>query len=190
MQGKQGRAGRYGVMNVIDININDFKKDLTWSELPAQYIQYLKAIIHWWPKVNEWDRIIDLVQQKQGKDITITLPDGEIKKLQFKSRRNDYGDFLIEYRHDYYTGNHSPGWIEKESDIDYLIYCSPKRIFRIEWLTLVNAWKNNKIDWIANYDLTPAENKEYCTRNVGILWNILKEAEVIYEEYLCGSMLT
>lgn len=175
-------------MSVIDIHINDFNKDLAWSENPTQYIQYLKAILNWWPEVTGWDRITDLVQQKKGKDITIILPDGKTKRLQFKFRRRDYGDLLIEYRHDYHIGGYFLGWIEKEGDIDYLIYCSPQRIFRIEWSTL--AWKQNKEDWLANYDLTPAINKEYDTRNVGIRWNILKEAGVNFEEYLCGSVLT
>ncbi len=166
--------------------VHDFEKELKWSELPVQYIRYLQAIVYWWPKVEGWDRITDLLQQKQGKDITLSDCDGKQIKLQFKSRRSDFGDFLIEYRHDYFNGGHTPGWIEKDGDIDYLIYCLPKRIFRIEWQSLKSAWDTNKVAWINKYDLPPASNSKYDTRNIAVCWETLQNAGVKVDEVNLG----
>lgn len=170
-------------MNVSSFFVNDFESDLKWSEMPVQYIQYMQAIVYWWSDIEGWDRITDLLQQKKGKDIILTTKDGEIK-LQFKSRRNDYGDFLIEYMHRYYTGGSSPGWIEKKEEIDYLIYCVPKKLYRIEWNSLVKAWRNNRTEWIAMYGVPPAANHTYDTYNVCIPWSVLRAEGVVVDEVI------
>lgn len=172
-----------GGMSSNDSVIHDFFKDVAWSESPPQYIRYMQAIVYWWPEIEEWDRITDLVHQKQGKDITISTSDSEQIRLQFKSRRYDYGDCLIEYRHDYHNGNCIPGWIEKESEIDYLIYCTPTWTYRVEWESITDAWDNHKEDWIKLYDRAPAPNSNYDTRNVAVSWEVLKRVGVELDSF-------
>jgi hypothetical protein len=153
--------------------VHDFKKDLEWSELPSQYILYMQAIQYWWPETISWNRITDLEGQKDGKDATIYLPNNKTIKLQFKIRKLDYGDLCIEYRHDYYNGGNSLGWIAKDSDADFLIYCTPKSTYRINYKDLHSTWKKYGNLWIKLFDLPPAKNKSYDTRNISIDFDVL-----------------
>jgi len=169
-------------MKYNDFKFNEFEADLRWSELPKQYVIYMQSIVHWWPNALGWDRITDLIQQKQGKDISIDLPDNKTIKIQFKARRSDYGDICIEYRHDYFSGYEKPGWIELPSSADYLLYCVPENVYRIDYKQLHNKWLLYKNSWISNYDLTPARNDGYNTRNVGIKFDVLEKAGIEIEK--------
>jgi hypothetical protein len=169
-------------MKFSEIFVHDFDEDLRWSECPAQYLTYMQAIVYWWPNATGWDRIVDLLQQKQGKDITIELPDGQSVNLQFKSRRSDYGDMCIEYRHDFYRGSNKPGWIETPSNADYLLYCVPKYVYRLDYKQLHTIWLQHKDDWIKLHDLKPAPNKDYETRNVGVSFEALEREGVEVEQ--------
>lgn len=165
-------------MKYSEMFIHDFETDLAWSECPAQYVTYMQAVVYWWQDAVGWNRIVDLLQQRKGKDITISLPDGRSVNLQFKSRRSNYGDMCIEYRHDRYDGTQIPGWIEKESDADYLIYCVPEYAYRLDYKSLHSAWSRRRNDWIAQYDIPPSLNRDYETRNVGVPWVVLEQENV------------
>lgn len=161
-------------MKYNEFKLNDFENDLRWSELPAQYVIYMQAIVYWWPMASGWDRITNVIQQKQGKDITLDLPGNQSVKLQFKARRVDYKDLCIEYRHDFYNGRTKPGWIEIESEANYLLYCVPQFVYRLDYKALHYIWRQNKDAWIQKYNLPPAQNQDYKTRNVGIPFDILE----------------
>jgi hypothetical protein len=170
-------VGKSGAMK-FEYPVHDFVDDLSWSELPTKYIVYLNSIIHWWPDLTSWERVANLLQQRKGNDIAIELSNGKLVNLQFKSRRKDYGDLCIEYRHDHRNGVSIPGWIEKLSDANYLIYCVPGKVFRIDYPSLHEAWITNRQKWIECFDLPPSPNRDYETRNVGIRLNILEIAGV------------
>lgn len=158
--------------------VHDFQEDLAWSELPEQYIAYMRAIVHWWPDAIGWKRITDIIQQKQGKDVVLELPEDKKVKLQFKARTRDYGDLLIEYRHDLHNGNFVKGWIEKKSDVDFLLYCVPRKVYRVNYQRLYSVWESHKEEWISKYDVTPAKNLTYNTRNVCVPFYILGDAKI------------
>ena len=162
-------------------DIHTFTEDLKWSEKPSQYVTYMQAVDYWWSNATEWDRVMDVAQQKKGQDVVVSLPDGKSVRLQFKKRRKDFGDICIEYRHDFPSGYQKPGWIETPSDADYLIYCVPTKTYRIEYKSLHTAWEANKKQWIARFDLRPSINPEYSTRNVGVPIPVLKEAGVVID---------
>lgn len=168
------------MQDYLEGKLNNFDEDLAWSESPEQYAKYLQVIAYWWPTAKKWERTTNILEQKNGKDTIVFLLDRELK-LQFKTRRVDYGDFLIEYRHDWFNGHRSPGWIEKNDQIDYLFYLVPGKAFRIEWTNLQNVWAINRNEWIEKFDIPPARNEEYFTRNVAIQWKTLTDAGVIVD---------
>jgi hypothetical protein len=176
--------------------IHDFTTDLKWSELPVQYVAYMYAIAHWWPEAEDWDRITNLVQQKEGKDVVISIPaKGEIK-IQFKSRREYYDDLCVEYEHIFHDGRIDPGWINKPCDIDYLLYCQPpvpkksipKQIYKIDYQSLIEAWKKHETAWRLLFSPAdwqgnprPAKNADYDTYSAMVPWKRLEEAGVKIE---------
>jgi hypothetical protein len=160
----------------------DFWTQLKKSESPRQYVRYLTAIDHWWgEQIDDWTRVQDLLEQKNGNDMTITLSSGKTVNLQLKSREKDYGDILIEYRHDYPSGYTKPGWIERPSDADYLIYCTPKAIYRIHYPQLHAFWHWNKEGLLRELPTKRATNRDYVTLNVAIPFPLLRQGGVQVE---------
>jgi hypothetical protein len=158
----------------MSLNYRDFRTDLINSEKPSNYIVYLTAVSHWWSDALQWDRVVDIEEQKKGKDVVITLSNGKIVVLQFKIRSKDRDDILIEYRHDFSSGYQKPGWIDLPSAADYLIYCMPGKLYRVEYKTLHSFWSLNKKALIEKYSIPPAKNKDYITRNVAVPVRVLK----------------
>lgn len=172
--------------------IHNFQEDLEWSEVPAQYVNYMRSINHFWPKAKGWDRILDLLKQKKGNDVVISLPDGSEVRIQFKSRRAQYNDLCIEFRHDYYNGYVHPGWIEIPSEADYLLYLvpagnsGPACVCKIDYRSLHAAWEENKEEWLqsSRFFHPDAHNDQYITRNIAIPWDILLSAGVIVDRFV------
>jgi hypothetical protein len=165
----------------LNARINYFEEDLAWSEEMGRWSFYLKVLHYFFPGAKEWKRVLGLLAQKKGRDLYI-----DEYKIQIKARRVFYGDICIEWRHDWFNGNFGRGWIDVYEDVDYIIYIieSVTLAYKIDFQTLKIAWENNKQDWIEKYDLKPARNLKYDTRNCGVPISVLIDAGVIIEKYL------
>lgn len=64
---------------------------------------------------------IDCDAQRKGVDRTVVLDGGKAYRIDEKSRREDYGDILLEYESD----SGKPGWICKPLECDYIAYAVP-----------------------------------------------------------------
>jgi len=163
----------------------NFEEDLRWSELPEQWITYLRAVRHWWPDTTNWERITDLARQRRQRDIGLELTTGVLVRLQVKHRRSDYGDMCIEYRHDHDSGKKRDGWILEASDADFLLYCVPGRVYKMSFPELAASYKRNEAEWLARYDgpgsLNSGHGDPYWTRFVTVPWAILEAAGTTIE---------
>ena len=167
------------------IKPRNFEEDLGWSELPEQWITYLRAVLYWWPDTTNWERVTDLARQRKQRDIGLELASGATLRLQVKRRRKDYGDMCIEYLHQHETGRVRPGWINELAECDYLLYCVPGKVYRMSYPELQAAWRKNQDSWIALYDSPGSENDghgdPYLTRFVSVPWGVLQGAGVNIE---------
>lgn len=166
--------------------MRDFEKDLGWSELPEQWITYLRAVRHWWPETTNWERVTDLARQRRQRDIGLELAGGASLRLQVKHRRRDYRDMCIEYRHDHDSGKKRDGWILESSDADFLLYCVPGKVHKMSFAELAAAYKRNETTWVARYDGAGSYNKgtygdPYWTRFVAVPWAVLAAAGVKFD---------
>lgn len=101
-------------------------------------------------------------EDKLGTDCVVELPWEEVR-LDWKFRRNDYGDLLIEYEHITDGGDRTSGWIEKQTTADYLVYL-PEGAEAGDWLPtdrLWKAWEENKDEWL---DLSCEDTSRIETR--------------------------
>jgi hypothetical protein len=142
--------------------------------------KYEKAIKKFFPSVLTWVEITDLAEQKKGIDYLVKLP-GELVKVQFKIRKKNYGDLLVEWKSiNNNTSASTAGWIEADDqEEDVLIYIVPKKIFEIDYKKLHKAWQENKEEWIKKYKLPAAHNYSYDTYNLGLPIEILSSASLI-----------
>jgi len=176
-------------MKTSDYFVHEFKVDLAWSESMEQWSFYLLILSRFFPEVEDWSRIRDLLQQKHGKDIILQIR-GEEVKIQIKARRIDYGDICLEYRHDHENGTSWDGWIKEDLDLDYLIYCIPSvgKAYLYDWPIIQKLWFKNESQWVAIYPFISASNPTYKTINVGIPPKILESALVQYIDFKNGKV--
>ena len=171
---------------------HNFKEDLQWSDDLEQWSFYLESLAHFFPETTDWQRVLEMLGQRQGKDVTLGQQNGAIVRVQIKARRKDYDDLLIEWRHDHHDGKLVLGWMEiyKPEDVSNILYTIPlERIaYNINFGSLYQAWHNGCRElWIAQYDLPPSPNKGYDTRNCGVPWEILAVSGVKFEKYCKGQ---
>lgn len=159
--------------------IHNFLSHLRESESPKQYTRYMAAVSYWWSDIDDWQRVKDLDQQKRGNDMILTMRNRSQIRLQFKDRGKDYGDMLLEFRHDWHKGHSTPGWMEYPDYCDFLIYLVPRKIYRLNYKELYLAWTVFKTDWIKNYICKkPAENENHVTWSVFVPFAVLKNSFV------------
>lgn len=167
-----------------------FERDLAYSE--NRNAAYVKILRCFYPDGQQFNVITDHERQRRGHDIEFNQG-GKRVIVQVKERRKDYGDFCIEYRHDYIDGFREVGWIEKyrHNGPDYILYIAPNLAWLIDYRTLLAAWLENREDWIGKYDLSPSDNGGYLTRNIAVPFRVLAAAGVrfrvmILEDDFCG----
>lgn len=145
-------------------------------------------------------RFLPLEREKNGVDLEITLPNGEIKTCQEKKRSKNYQDILIEYCSQFNQNTQTctkPGWIY-EISADYLVYLFPNKTAKFyPVIYLKNAWVKNNTKWKAYAEhqtngfrlvqsATTSQNGElqFLSLNVAIpLYIIQKEIENEMDRY-------
>lgn len=166
--------------------IHNFEEDSQWADQLGQWAFYLETLQYFFPDTLDWKRVLDILEQRKGRDVHLLLEDGSNVKIQIKSRRKFYGDICIEYAHEFENGFVKPGWIEEYKDVDFIIYVikSAKKAYKISFPTLKFAWGLNREDWVELYDLPPAKNPGYNTRNAAVPITVLESNGVVIEEYV------
>lgn len=162
---------------------HNFEEDLQWSDDLKQWSFYLNALAHFFPDTLNWQRVLEMLGQREGKDIVLEQPEDTVYRIQIKARRRDWGDFLIEWRHDRSAGGFKPGWMETYTpqNVSYILYTVPPEFlaYLVDFESLYVAWSDGcKETWIELFDLTPSPNPDYVTRNCGVPWCRLEEAGV------------
>lgn len=166
----------------------NFEDDLRWSDDLKQWSFYLKALSYFFPDTLDWQRVLEMLGQRQGKDIVLEQPNDVIYRIQIKARREDWGDFLIEWRHDCHDGTFIPGWMEiyTPQNVSHILYTIPSKniAYNVPFAPLHRAWHNGYREiWIGQYDLPPSPNPDYNTRNCGVPWVELKQIGAIYQKF-------
>ncbi len=105
--------------------------------------------------------------QYLGIDRVIQLTSGKTIYVDEKKREQNYSDIFLEFISNDKTN--SPGWMEKDLQIDYLAYAflPSRRVYLIDWLMLKRAWKHFKDIWKQKYSPhIQAQNTGY--RSIGV----------------------
>ncbi len=123
----------------------------------------------------------DLALQRQGIDRILRLSNGHTLRIDEKKRAREYPDILLEY-----TSNlerSTPGWIEKDLQIDYLAYgfMQSQRCYLFPWPMLRRAWLHFAPQWKAKYSppvvaRTRVGNATYQTISVAVPTDVLRRA--------------
>lgn len=122
----------------------------------------------------------DLTLQRQGIDRILHLSNGHTLRIDEKKRAQEYPDILLEH-----TSNlerNTPGWIEKDLQIDYLAYgfMQSQRCYLFPWHMLQRAWRNFGASWKAKYRrieaTTRVGNATYHTISVAVPIDVLRRA--------------
>jgi hypothetical protein len=125
----------------------------------------------------------DTVSQKAGSDVVIWTTANRAYTADEKIRdRADYSDIALEYISN--DRVKTPGWMEKDLSIDYLVYAfvPVRRAYLFPWQQLKMAWEKNKANWLllANdrrdgFTVVSAPNPTYRTLSCAIPTDLLIE---------------
>lgn len=162
----------------------DFQKNLSFSEAASEepfwkaaYTAAFPSFAGFLPNPN------DNAAQRLGIDRVVLLNSGQVLRVDEKKRRQDYGDFCLEYESNSKTK--VPGWIEKDLAIDYLAYAfmPSRRVYFFPWHLLQRAWNENKAEWKQfacfgsfGFRFVEAKNNGYVTSSVAVPKNRLYAA--------------
>jgi len=124
------------------------------------------------------------LQMIHGIDKTIILPNQSTVNIEEKIRYKDYSDFLIEI-----TSNvelNTPGWIEKESLADYLVYFiqPTKTVYVMKFKDIQAEWRKHKLLWSmlfpthTTYSRTSYGNI-YTVKNIAIPFHALTSIPIL-----------
>lgn len=116
------------------------------------------------------------LSQRLGIDRVIHLSSGRTLYIDEKKREKVYSDILLEYISNDSSG--TPGWMDKDLQIDYLAYAfmPTKRVYLFDWLMLRRAWLQYKDTWLNKYERIPAKNEGYTTWSVAVPIPVLHKA--------------
>lgn len=154
--------------------MNDFKECLDKANSEKLNPFWISVYKEMFPNFVEMTGTIgNMDMQRKGVDRLILLSNNRTILIDEKVRFSDYNDILIEYIS--VDTNNTPGWIEKQMDIDYLAYAfiNKKTCYMIPFPALQRVWKYYKNIWIRKYQRIEAENKNYKTISVAIPTNTL-----------------
>ncbi len=121
----------------------------------------------------------DNVGQRAGFDAMLVLTSGRSLLLDEKTRKLDYGDIALEWKHQWNDQRiPTPGWIEKDLAVDFVAYgcLSTGRVCLLPWQPLRLAWLANRQDWKKTYRSVPARNKNYVSHSVPVPTDVLYAA--------------
>lgn len=154
--------------------MNDFKHDIKFSHDNEKFwdeiyrtlfsdFHYLETV-----EVRRW--------QFKGVDRVVYLTGGHAIHVEEKLRRKFYNDILLEYTSNDRTN--TLGWIEKQLNVDYLIYAflDIRKAFAFPWVLLQSAWFTNKHVWLHRYGTRIAKNRGYNTLSCPVPTDILTKS--------------
>ncbi len=126
-----------------------FDEDIEYSHSPEHAGLWLHAYKKFFPNLVSVEyKENDLVLQRRGIDVELKLRSEETILIDEKKRRNYYNDILVEFE-----DRGSPGWINKNLDIDCLAYLKApaESVWIFDWRSLVRAWQENEDVWQSTY---------------------------------------
>jgi len=141
--------------------LHDFKSDLAfshdlegaefWREIYEQFFPGNVAVIR---------HSADGDHQRLGIDTTVVMGNAKIYRLDEKTRRNDYGDILLEEFSD--LERHIPGWVVKPVLSDFILYAIPKagKAYLLPCAALQTAWARNCETWRRTCQRVEAHNRD------------------------------
>lgn len=130
--------------------------------------------------VDTWD---SETYQRQGVDRIAYLSDGTVLLFDEKIRHKSYGDILLEYWSNQEAKE--PGWIEKDSPIDYLAYAFVNQeVYFFPWADLKKVWEAKKAEWKRRFFNPRAYNRgktgnRYTTVSVAVPKGILLKEVIL-----------
>jgi hypothetical protein len=115
--------------------------------------------------VNMTDVRKDGWAQRAGIDRIITTASGSVYRIDEKTRRQVYNDFLLEFVSN--DVKQTPGWICKELNCEFIAYAilPQKHCYLWPVVPLQRAWQQHGASWIEKYGRRHARNQGYKTIN-------------------------
>lgn len=106
--------------------------------------------------------------QRGGIDRVLTLACGRTITVDEKVRAENWPDILLEYWSD--RDRKTPGWVAKDLACDFIAYAFiPSRTcYLIPFLSLRQAWRKNRLEWVGQYRRVEAQNRGYTTVSVAV----------------------
>ncbi len=157
--------------------VNDFSADLRFSQQSSDETFWDAVYRKAFPDlVCHMTTVGKSQAQHLGIDRVITLASGKTLYIDEKKRRGSWSDILLEYVSADTT--RSPGWMEKQLQIDYLAYAfmDTQRVYLYPWQLLRRAWLHYKDQWLSQYKTIEAVNRNYKTLSVAVPITELRRA--------------
>ncbi len=163
-------------MKIPQEKVSDFHTDYQFSVESSMMEFWDQAYKLAFPNYEYSEVCSDTFWQLKGVDRVVYLSNGHSLHVDEKSRRKPYPDIALEYLSNDSTG--SPGWIEKDLNIDYLAYAfvTIKVIYFFPWPFLRRAWIKHGEAWKDTYFNPKAPNPGYFTHSVAVPIDVLYEA--------------
>lgn len=160
----------------------DFAADLAWSEA-AEDEPFVEALVRAaFPSMVSFGKSPgNTAAQRMGIDRWVNLRNGQTLRIDFKLRRQDWPDVLLEYE----SSPGRPGWIRKDLPIDFLLigFLPTRRGLLLPWLHLRAAFERHGRNWYVSardgtdgFRLVYAVNPGYVTRSIAVPTAVLLDA--------------
>lgn len=149
--------------------MNDFATDLQWSQEQAFEPWWEEVYRQAFPGFSGMQSVaVDGWAQRGGIDRQVFLNDGTVLKIDEKSRRQAWPDFLLEYWSD--EQRRIPGWIAKPLTCDYIAYAfvPTRTCYLLPFQLLRLAWQRHRHCWVERYGSKRAQNARYTTVSVPV----------------------
>ena len=146
--------------------VSNFQQDLKFSHAQSEQPFWREVYKQAFPDmINMTDVRKDGWAQRAGIDRIITTASGSIYRIDEKTRRHAYNDFLLEFISN--DVKQTPGWICKDLDCQFIAYAilPQKHCYLWPVVPLQRAWKQNGENWIKQYGYRYAQNQGYRTIN-------------------------
>lgn len=155
--------------------IHDFKKSREKADSEKLHPFWESIYKEMFPNFVEMTGTIgNLQMQKKGIDRIIILNNNKFVFIDEKVRFKNYEDICLEYISS--DNTNSPGWMEKQVDIDWLAYAfiPSNKCYMIPFPLLKRVWKYYKNSWISDYRRIVAKNNGYNTISVAVPIDVIK----------------
>jgi hypothetical protein len=145
----------------------DFKRALAVEQADTRRPELQALLKLAFPDATGMKIIADIGTQMSGVDAIIHRPSGNVSvDFKFRSEKQDYEDFCLEYSHSHDDGRITPGWVADQSKVcDYFAYIRKKgwRLALLPRERLHLAWTANEKMWLSSCVSKRTRNKTYWT---------------------------